>query len=274
MQQDLPPPSANFAYRLVEPDFQLPLKLERHEAAKLLPARVNNITFTSVISDAGVMLTQARWRCCPATSACSISPCRTGANFWFAFVNQNGVWPWREEDQILIPLEQQSRGDQPVPVEIYFSSDAGKPGGRALDLNLLAPKFDLPLENLTWRVFLNDKWQVKKWSGSLQLQQQEIVAGGTLDLQSYLQNESSWKQSKNQRGRADAGAGQHRAAKRRPAAGAPRVRVRLRPVHQRRSLQRGRARATEQSETAAGARGPERAPGRRGRRQRRRSAAN
>ena len=65
-------------------------------------------------------------------------------------------------------------------------------------MNLLAPKFDLPLENLTWRVFLNDKWQVKKWSGALQLQQQEIVAGGLLDLQSYLQNESSWKQSKTQ----------------------------------------------------------------------------
>jgi hypothetical protein len=113
-------------------------------------------------------------------------------------VNQNGVWPWREGEQILIPLEQQSRGDQPVPVEIYFSCDAGKPGGSALDLNLLAPKFDLPLENLTWRVFLNDKWLVKKWSGSLQLQQQEIVANGLLDVQGYLQNESSWKQSKTQ----------------------------------------------------------------------------
>jgi hypothetical protein len=112
-------------------------------------------------------------------------------------VNQNGVWPWRESDQILIPLEQQSRGDQPLPVEIFFSSEVGKAGGGALDLDLLAPKFDLPLENLTWRVFLNDKWQVKKWSGALQLQRSEIVAsGGTLDLQSYLQTESSLQQQK------------------------------------------------------------------------------
>ena len=111
-------------------------------------------------------------------------------------MNQNGVWPWRDQDQILIPLEQQSRGDQPEPVEIFFSSEVGKPGG-AVDLSLLAPKFDLPLENLTWRVFLNDKWQVKQWSGTLQLQQQEIVANGnTLDLQSYLRNESSLQQQK------------------------------------------------------------------------------
>jgi hypothetical protein len=37
LQQDLTASSASFAYRLVEPAFQLPLKLERHNAAKLLP---------------------------------------------------------------------------------------------------------------------------------------------------------------------------------------------------------------------------------------------
>jgi hypothetical protein len=48
-------------------------------------------------------------------------------------------------------------------------------------------------------VFLNDKWQVKKWSGALQLQQQEIVANGGARLQSYLQNESSLQQQKRRR---------------------------------------------------------------------------
>src|SRR5207302_1895892 len=60
LQQDLQTVAANFAYRLVEPGFSLPLKIERHDAAKLLPARVNNITFISVISDAGIMLTRVR----------------------------------------------------------------------------------------------------------------------------------------------------------------------------------------------------------------------
>ena len=31
--------AANFAFRLAEPAFQLPLKLDRHEAVKLLQAR-------------------------------------------------------------------------------------------------------------------------------------------------------------------------------------------------------------------------------------------
>ncbi|HTV39305.1 MAG TPA: hypothetical protein VMF08_01910 [Candidatus Sulfotelmatobacter sp.] len=197
LQKDMPPAAANFAYSLVEPDFELPLKLQRHEAAKLLPARVNDVTFTSVISDAGVMLTQARLDILPGDMRLLHLTLPPDAHYWFAFVDQNGVWPWREDDQILIPLDQSSRGDQPVPVEIYFSSSVGKPDGRALDLSLLAPKFDLPLQNLTWQVYLSRKWQVKKWSGTLQFQQQQIVDNGeTFDIQDYLQTQTNWEQEK------------------------------------------------------------------------------
>jgi len=192
LQQNLPAAAANFAYRLVEPSFQLPLQLERHEAAKLLPARVNNITFTSVISDDGEMLTQVRLEMLPGDKRLLKLTLPKGAAFWFAFVNQNGVWPWREQDRILIPLEQQSPGGKAVPVEVFYSSRIGSTVDRTLDLELVAPKFDLPLENLTWRVSLNDKWRVKHWTGSLQLQQEEVLPRPTtVDLQTYLQNEAS-----------------------------------------------------------------------------------
>ena len=197
LQKDLPAEAASFAYRLVEPDFQLPLQLERHEAAKLLPARVDNVTFTSVISDAGVMLTEARLEIQPGDKRLLRLTLPAGANFWFAFVNRNGVLPWREQDQILIPLEQQSHDGETVPVEIFFSAAAGQAQGGKLDLALLAPKFDLPLEQLTWRVFLNDQWQVRQWSGALQLDRQEVVAdAGVLDLPGYLQTETDRQQEK------------------------------------------------------------------------------
>lgn len=197
LQKDMPTAAANFAYSLVDPNFELPLKLERHEAAKLLPAQVNDVTFTSVISDAGVMLTRARLDILPGDMRLLHMTLPPDAHFWFAFADQNGVWPWREGEEILIPLDQSSGGNTPEPVEIYFSSSAGKPNGRALNLNLLAPKFDLPLQNLTWQVYLNDKWQVKKWRGALELQQQEIVDnGGAFDLQSYLQDETNREQER------------------------------------------------------------------------------
>jgi hypothetical protein len=190
LQQNLSAASANFAYRLVEPAFQLSLQLERHEAAKLLPARVNNITFTSVISDDGEMLTQVRLEMVPGDKRLLKLTLPKGADFWFAFVNQSGVWPWREQDRILIPLEQQSRGGKAIPVEVFYSSRVGATGDRTLDLELVAPKFDLPLENLTWNVSLSEKWRLKNWSGSLQLQEEQVVPRATtVDLQTYLQNE-------------------------------------------------------------------------------------
>jgi len=187
---------ANFTFRLVEADFKLPLKLERHDAAKLLPARVRNVAFTSVISDTGTMLTQVHLEMEPGDARPLHLKLPHDAKFWFAFVNKNGVWPSRQEDEILIPLAQPAHGDATIPVEFFFSSQIGTADARSLDLKLIAPQFDLPLEDITWRVFLNDKWQVRTPVGTMQLQQQELVSGTTVDLQSYLQDEAGQQQEK------------------------------------------------------------------------------
>jgi hypothetical protein len=197
LQKDLTTSSASFAYRLVEPAFVLPMKLVRHEATRLLPARVNSITFTSVISDNGAMLTQVQLQIVPGDKRLLHLTLPKDAKFWFAFVNQNGVWPWREGEQILIPLEQQSRSGEAIPVSFFYSSQIGNAGTSELDLQLLAPKFDLPLENITWNVYLNEKWQLKKWTGSLQMQREQIVSrAAAVDVQSYLQGEVSQQREK------------------------------------------------------------------------------
>jgi hypothetical protein len=197
LQQGLAASSASFAYRLVEPAFVLPLKIQRHEAAKLLPARVNHITLKSVIADSGAMLTEVRMEMLPGDKRLLSVTLPKDARFWFAYVNQNGVWPWREKDQILIPLEQQSRRGEPIPVTFFYSSQVGQAGTTALDLQLQAPKFDLPLENIVWNVYLNDKWDVKKWTGSLQKQTDQIVSRTqSVDVQTYLQGEVSQQREK------------------------------------------------------------------------------
>ena len=38
-----------------------------------------------------------------------------------------------------------------------------------LKLELSAPKFDLPLENVTWQVLMDEKWELEEHTGSLQL---------------------------------------------------------------------------------------------------------
>ncbi|MFN0127496.1 MAG: hypothetical protein ACKV19_12505 [Verrucomicrobiales bacterium] len=197
LQKDLAASSASFAYRLVEPAFVLPLKIQRHEAAKLLPARVNNITLKSVIADSGAMLTEVTMEMIPGDKRLLSVRLPKDARFWFAYVNQNGVWPWREGEQILIPLEQQSHGSEAIPVTLFYSSQIGEPGRTSLDLQLLAPKFDLPLENIVWNVYLNNKWDLKDWTGSLQKQADSLVAATqTMNVQMYLEGEVTQKREK------------------------------------------------------------------------------
>jgi hypothetical protein len=197
LQQDLQSAAANVAYRLVEPSFDLPLKLERHEATQLLPARVTNVALNSTLSDSGVMLTHVQLEMLPGDKPELELSLPKGAAFWFAFVNQKAVWPWRKDDHILIPLDQQCRKGQAIPVELFYSFAAGSASARSLNLDLLAPKFELPLENITWRVSLSEKWQVKHWSGTLQLAHQETVPeAGAVDPKNYLQAEATLQQER------------------------------------------------------------------------------
>jgi len=199
LRQDMPSTQANFTFRLVEPSFQLPMRIERHEATRLLAARVQSIRLTSVISDDGVMLTQARLEMQPGDSRLLRMNLPQQAHFWFAFVNQNGVWPWIDRGQWLIPIEQPSLPGKPVIVEFFYSSQIGSKPTRTLNLELLGPKFELPLENIKWQIFLDPKWKLEKWSGSLQLEQAAVVpVSPTADVQVYLQNEAGVLKEKTQ----------------------------------------------------------------------------
>ncbi len=192
LRQDLQAAAANVTFRLVEPAFELTVKVQRHEAAKLLPARVNHVLFKSVVSDDGMMLTHARMDMVPGDKRLLNITLPAKAKFWFAFVNQNGVAPWLEQDRILIPLEQQVKPDDVIAVEFFYSSDVGISRSRRLDLKLLGPKFDLPLEDITWQVFLNEKWEVKDWTGTMQLSEERFAgSSGFTDLNSYLQQEAA-----------------------------------------------------------------------------------
>ncbi len=208
LQQGLKASAATLAFRLVDPAFELPLRLERHEPAKLLEARVTEVTFTSAIADDGAMLTQARLEMVPGDKRLLHVSLPAGARFWFAFVNGAGMWPWREQDRYLIPLEKPAGGAKTIAVELFYSVKANVQRARELDLDLAAPRFDLPLENITWRVSLADKWRVRKWTGALQLQSEATSPIAELtDLQNYLQTETAQQQERTRQAEALLAAG-------------------------------------------------------------------
>ncbi len=198
LQRDLAAAAASYTFRLIEPAARLTVRLERHQAASLLPARVNRVELKSVVADDGGMLTHTRLELVPGDKRLLHVRLPAGAQFWFAFVNQNSVWPWNDGDQVLIPLQQHAGGRDPIVVEFFHTSPAGRAAPDELDLALVGPRLDLPLENVTWQVFLNDRWRVKYRSGTLQWQQTRRTYGALPDLAAYLDQESAHRREQSQ----------------------------------------------------------------------------
>ena len=191
LHQDAAVANSTLAFRVVEPDFQLGLRLARHQAAKLLPARVNQVELTSVVADNAAMLTHVRVRLAPGDKRLLPVKLPASTHFWFASVNQNSSWLWQDAGQVLIPLEPPNQPGGATEVEFFYSSSAGAVRGSELALSLAGPQFDLPLENIGWRVFLGERWRVLgKTTGSLRLV--ESAPGGSVaagDLESYARGE-------------------------------------------------------------------------------------
>jgi len=164
----------------------------------------------------------------------------------------------------LIPLEQQSRGDKPLPVEIFTAVRLARrvialsiwnysrpslicrwktsPGAFASTKNGASRTGPVPCNCSRWRSFLLPR----PWTRRAICRMRPTCT------------------AKNPRSRGNARHGQLAPAKRRPATGPPRLPGRLRPQPGRRRVQRGRPRPTQQSQAPAGARRLERAPGRHG----------
>jgi len=185
----------NFTFRAIESDYRLTVAVVRHDAEPMLPARVEQSDFVSLLSDAGQMVTHVRLVMQPGNKRLLKVQLPASAQFWFAFVNNGGVWPWQEEDTILIPLEANFKPGESAVVEFLYAvpTQSGRGGGN--DFKLLGPEFDLPLENITWKVYLPEGRELDDFKGDLQLQEKRVEVQPTeVTLQSYLQQESAQQQ--------------------------------------------------------------------------------
>ncbi len=175
----------------LETDFELPVSLSLHEAAKVLPARVEKVELTSVVAPSGEMLTEGRLWLQPGDKRLLHLKVPRAGHFWYAFVNGENAWPWREGDQILLLLEKNSDPDKSTTVEFFYTCQAGMLPAHQFTHQLLGPGFDLPLENITWRVFVPESWKIKAWESTLQLRSEtQAAAPAMITLDTYLEAEA------------------------------------------------------------------------------------
>jgi hypothetical protein len=184
-------------FSTMETDYELPLTLSRHDIAKVLPARVEKVDLISVVAPSGEMLTEGRLWLRPGDKRLLRLKLPASGQFWYAFVNGQSAWPWREGGQTLLLLDKNSDPAKPTTVEFFYTCQTEGQKLSGFSHQLLGPAFDLPLENITWNVYVPENWQVKDWQSSLQLNvQSELVSPMVLNVDSYLQSETSRQQEK------------------------------------------------------------------------------
>ena len=181
----------NFTFRAIESDYRLTLSVVRHNAEPMLPARVEQSDLVSLLSESGQMLTHVKLVMDPGNKRLLKVQLPKAAQFWFAFVNNGGVWPWQEKDTILIPLDANFKPGESAVVEFLYAVPTQTARGGADDFSLMGPGFDLPLENITWRVYLPEGRELDDFEGTLQLRETRIEERPSqVDLQSYMQSET------------------------------------------------------------------------------------
>ncbi|MEI7732755.1 MAG: hypothetical protein WCO56_24500 [Verrucomicrobiota bacterium] len=193
---------AKDTFSILENDFELTLGLTRHKVANLLSAQVESLNLTSVVAPSGEMLTEGRLMLQPGDKRLLRIKLPANSKFWYAFVNGQSAWPWLDNGQTLLLLEKNSEPGKPTSVEFFYTCETG---ATARDFNhqALGPSFDLPLENITWNVYLPPAWKLKEWESTLQLQAEgQTIMPGSINVENYLESETSrnQKQSKEAEG--------------------------------------------------------------------------
>ncbi len=174
---------AALCFRATKGDVELPLSVTRHETADLLAARVQSANIMSVMTEDGSMATIATLKLDNGNLRFLRAKLPAGADVWSVFVNGRAVKPLTEKDQLLIPMV--SAGGGAAEVELMYGArlTAGWTGKREVP----GPSFDLPLQNVTWKLFVPPSQSYRGFGGTLIYREDDSMPWAVYSPENYEQ---------------------------------------------------------------------------------------
>ncbi|MCC6824029.1 MAG: hypothetical protein IT579_25215, partial [Verrucomicrobia subdivision 3 bacterium] len=160
------PESAVLAYHYVRPGYRLLVEARRYAEAEVLQALVDSARFTTVVSDDGQTMTEASLSVRNNGRQHLEIELPRGATVWSAFVAGEPVRPSKRQGRLLLPLERDSASDAPISVELTYVSEDEFPR-RSGHVALASPKFDVPMKNTRWDLFLPPDYDYSDFTGSM-----------------------------------------------------------------------------------------------------------
>jgi hypothetical protein len=154
------------AYRYVRPGYELAVNTRRFDEAEVLQALVDNARFTTVVADDGQMMTEMSLSVRNNGRQFLEIELPPGATNWSAFVAGQPVQPSRSNGKLLLPIQQSGADDGAITVELTYVGASPFPR-RNGPVSLDSPKFDVPLKNARWELYLPPDYDYQDFSGTM-----------------------------------------------------------------------------------------------------------
>jgi len=189
---------AAMCYRSVSPQYSLTVRARRHAVADQIGAEVLKTDLVSVVTAAGQTINHVvlLLRAGSQRHLQTILP--EGASIWSLAVDGQAVQPSLRttsegRSALLVPLPQQASEEVLVDMIYIAGLPLATPGSGTFAWSgrhtLSGPRFDLPLKNITWQVYMPQGFTYGDFGGTLTTDARIVDAGSAsrYDLQTYQQ---------------------------------------------------------------------------------------
>jgi prepilin-type processing-associated H-X9-DG protein len=166
--------SVLLAYQYAGESYDLSVDVQRFESADVLSAVADRTQLTSVLTDAGELLTQASFMVKNNDKQFQRFVLPQGANFWSCYVNGQAAKPERDpKDQaLLVPLPRGANRDEAFAVDIvYAEKKAALKSNWGQALQLHAPQTDVPNTYAEWQLYVPASQRLSSFGGSMSVAQ-------------------------------------------------------------------------------------------------------
>ncbi len=151
------------AFKYLRPGYRLVLDVKRYGEAEVLAALVESARFTTVVADDGQLMTEASLTVRNNGRQHLEVELPAGSAIWSAFVAGEPVRPNVRNGKLLLAMERNA-DDAPVAIELTFVSSEKFPK-RSGAFALASPKFDVPVKNARWDLYLPPDYDYSDFEG-------------------------------------------------------------------------------------------------------------
>jgi hypothetical protein len=170
--------SVLLAYQYTGDQYALAVDVQRYEELPVLEAVADRTEITSVLTEAGEMLTQASFMVKNNEKQFQKFQLPKDANLWGCYVNGQPAKPERDRDGVLVPLPRGANRDEAFAVDIvYAQTNALSKSVWSRVLQLFAPRTDVPNTYAEWQLYVPVSQRLSHFGGSM-----TVAQGTTYEL--------------------------------------------------------------------------------------------